>query len=227
VLSHILLTADGQDHLKLTATDLHIGITVRLEAVVQAEGSITLPAKLLADVVGSLPDEPITLAMDERAQSVHLTCGPFEAEIKGIEAKAFPSMPTISGADSEGISFVAADLRAVAEQVAIVAATDDTRPALIGVLMRLKETTATFAASDGIRLAVRTLTLPGPVATPLEVLIPAQALRDLRRVSGDTETIAVAVASERGQILFRAGDVELITRLIDGKFPDYARLIPR
>jgi DNA polymerase-3 subunit beta len=136
-------------------------------------------------------------------------------------------VPTIAAADAQHVSFVAADLRAVAEQVAVVAATEGARPVLTGVLMRLKDSTATFVASDGIRLAVRTLTLSEPVATPLEVIIPAQALRDVRRISGEAETIAVAVSNERGQVMFRAGDVELITRLIDGTFPNYERILPR
>jgi DNA polymerase-3 subunit beta len=227
VLGNILLAADGQNRLKLTATDLQIGITVWLEAGVQEEGSITVPAKLLTDVVGSLPNETITLTMDSHAQSISLTCGLFEANIKGIDADEFPVVPSIAAADAHHTSFAAADLRAVAEQVAIVAATDDSRPVLTGVLMRLKDSTATFVASDGIRLAVRTLTLLAPISRPLEVIIPAQALRDMRRISGDAETIAVAVSTERGQIMFRAGEVELITRLIDGTFPNYERILPR
>jgi DNA polymerase III subunit beta len=227
VLSNILLASDGQNRLKLTTTDLHIGITLWLEAVVQQEGSITVPAKLLTDVVGSLPNDTITLSMDSQTQSVSLTCGLFEANIKGIEADEFPIVPTLAAADAQHANFAAADLRAVAEQVAIVAATDVSRPVLTGVLMRLKETTATFVASDGIRLAVRTLTLSDAVATPLEVIIPAQALRDLRRISGEAETIAVAVSTERGQVMFRAGEVELISRLIDGTFPNYERILPR
>jgi DNA polymerase III subunit beta len=227
VLGNILLTSDDQNRLKLTATDLHVGITIWLEAVVQQEGSITVPAKLLTDVVGSLPNDTITLAMDTQTQSVNLMCGLFEANIKGIEADEFPIVPTLAAADAHHASFAAADLRAVAEQVAVVAATEDTRPVLMGVLMRLKDSTATFVASDGIRLAVRTLTLSEPVATPLEVIIPAQALRDVRRISAEAETIAVAVSNERGQIMFRAGDVELITRLIDGTFPNYERILPR
>jgi DNA polymerase III subunit beta len=227
VLGNILLASDGQNRLKLTATDLHIGITIWLEAVVQQEGSITVPAKLLTDVVSSLPTETITLAMDSQTQSVSLTCGLFVANIKGIEADEFPVVPSLTAADAHHASFAAPDLRAVAEQVAVVAATDDSRPVLTGVLMRLKGTTATFVASDSIRLAVRTLTHSEPVATPLEVIIPAQALRDLRRISGEAETIAVAVSTERGQIVFRAGEVELITRLIDGTFPNYERILPR
>jgi DNA polymerase-3 subunit beta len=227
VLGHILLAVDGLNRLKLTATDLHIGITIWLEAVVQEEGSITVPAKLLTDVVGSLPNETITLAVDSRTQSVGLTCGLFEVNIKGIEADEFPVVPSIAAADARYVSFAAADLRAVAEQVAIVAATDDSRPVLTGVLMRLRDITATFVASDGIRLAVRTLKLSEPIATPLEVIIPAPALRHVRRISGDAETIALAVASERAQIVFRAGEVELITRLIDGTYPNYERIMPR
>ena len=227
ILSNILLASDGQNRLKLTATDLHIGMTICLEAVVQQEGSITVPAKLLTDVVGSLPNDNITLTMDSQTQSIHLTCGLFEANIKGIEAEEFPVVPSIAAAGAQHATFAAADLRAVAEQVAIVAATDDSRPVLTGVLMRLKDTTATFVASDGIRLAVRTLTLSNPVAMPLEVIIPAQAFRDLRRISGEAEKVAVAVSTERGQVMFRAGDVELITRLIDGTFPNYERILPR
>ena len=89
VLGNILLASDGQNRLKLTATDLHVGITIWLESVVQQEGSITVPAKLLTDVVGSLPNDAITLATNSLTQSISLTCGLFEANIKGIEADEF------------------------------------------------------------------------------------------------------------------------------------------
>ena len=165
--------------------------------------------------------------MDDRAHNVGLRCGPFEATINGIDADEFPVVPTITAPEAQCVSFAADDLRAAADQIAVVATTDDTRPVLTGVLMRLKDATATFVASDSIRLAVRTVKLPQPIAVLLEVIIPAQALRDVRRVSGEAEMLTVAIAAERGQIMFRAGDVEVLSRLIDGKFPDYERIIPR
>src|SRR5262245_10321428 len=225
VLSNILLATD-EGRLKLAATNLEVGITAWIGAKIEEEGAVTVPAKLLSDVVGGLPNDKINLALDARTQTMNLKCARFEANIKGIEADEFPVIPTIADRQPTA-SFPPDLLRETVDQVAFAAATDDTRPVLAGVLMRLKGKTATFAAADGFRLAVRTIELPEPVVEPLDVIVPARALLELARIVGDVEGgVEVTVTPSGGQILFHTESMDLVSRLIDGKFPDFERIIP-
>jgi DNA polymerase III subunit beta len=225
VLSNILIATD-EGRLKLAATNLEVGITCWIGAKIDEEGATTVPAKLLSDVVGGLPNDKISLALDARTQTLNLNCARFEANIKGIEADEFPVIPTI--ADREPTATFPPDLlRETVEQVAFAAAPDDTRPVLAGVLMRLKGTTATFAAADGFRLSVRTIELPEPVRQPQDVIVPARALLELARIIGDVEgNVEVTITPSGGQVLFHTESMDLVSRLIDGKFPDFERIIP-
>jgi DNA polymerase-3 subunit beta len=225
VLSNVLLATD-EGRLKIASTNLEIGLTCWIGAKIDEEGAVTVPAKLLADVVGGLPNDKISLSLDARTQTLNLKCARFEANIKGIEADEFPVIPTIADREPT-VAFPPDLLRETVDQVAFAAATDDTRPVLAGVLMRLKGTTATFAAADGFRLAVRTVELPEPVREPLEVIVPARALLELSRIIGDVEgNVEITVTPSGGQILFHTESMDLVSRLIDGKFPDFERIIP-
>jgi len=225
VLSNILLATDD-GRLKLAATNLEVGITCWIGAKIEEEGAITVPAKLLSDVVGGLPNDKISLALDARTQTLNLTCARFEANIKGIEADEFPVIPTIIDREPT-VVLPPALLQETVDQVAFAAATDDTRPVLAGVLIRLKGKSATFAAADGFRLAVRVIELPEPVAEPQEVIVPARALLELARIIGDADgNVEVTVTPSGGQVLFHTENMDLVSRLIDGKYPDFERIIP-
>ncbi len=225
VLSNILLATDS-GRLKLAATNLEVGITCWIGAKIDEDGAVTIPAKLLSDVVGSLPNDKINLNLDVRTQSVNLTCARFENNIKGIEADEFPVIPTISDRRPTA-SFPPDLLRETIDQVAFAAATDDTRPVLMGVLIRMRGNKVSFAAADGFRLAQRVIELPEPVAEPQEVVVPARALLELSRIIGDVEgPVEVTVTPGGGQILFHTQDIDLVSRLIEGKFPDIERVIP-
>jgi DNA polymerase-3 subunit beta len=225
VLSNILIASD-EGRLKLAATNLELGITCWIGAKIEDEGATTVPAKLLADVVGGLPNDKISLELDSRTQTLNLTCASYETNIKGIEADEFPIIPTIAD-DEPAVSFPPELLREAIDQVAFAAATNDTRPVLAGVLMRLKGSTATFAAADGFRLSVRTIELPEPVREPQDVIVPARALLELGRIIGDVEgNVEVTITPSGGQILFHTQSMDLVSRLIDGKFPDFERTLP-
>ncbi|MDQ5851118.1 MAG: DNA polymerase III subunit beta [Chloroflexota bacterium] len=226
VLSNILLTTDG-GRLRLQATNLEVGITCWVGAKVEDEGAVTLPARLLADFVGNLPNDTIVLALDERTQTVNLRCGHSEANIKGIEAEEFPTIPVVQ-AEQPTLRIEPDVLREAINQVAFAAATDDTRPVLAGVLMRLRDNTLTLTATDGFRLSVKTVDLPTAVQSPQEVIIPGRALTELARIIGDADSpVEITITPSGGQVLFHADNVDLVSRLIDGKFPDYERIIPK
>ena len=226
VLSNILLSTDG-GRLRLQSTNLELGITCWIGAKVEEDGAVTVPAKLLADFVGNLPNDAITLNLDERTQTVNLRCARSEANIKGIEADEFPTIPVIE-ADQPTLTIAPAVLRAAINQVAFAAAADDTRPVIAGVLIRLRDNTATFTATDGFRMSVKTLELPEPVQTPQEIIVPVRALTELGRIIGDAENpVEITVTPSGGQVLFHSDNVDLVSRLIDGKFPDYERIISK
>jgi len=222
VLSNILLSTDGADRLKISATNLEIAIVVWVGAKVEHEGRVTLPARLLTDVVGGLPNERVTMEMDSHTQTVHLSCARFEANIKGIEADEFPIIPTLEGRTPTA-TFAPGALRAAIGQVAFAAATDDTRPILTGVRIALKDKVASFAAADTFRLTFRDIALDEP-AVAQEAVIPARAMVTLGKVLADVEgDVELLISPDGNQVMFRAAGLELLSRIIDGKYPDIAR----
>jgi len=222
VLSNILLATDGADRLKISATNLEIAIVVWVGAKVEREGRITLPARLLSDVVGGLPNERLTLEMDSRTQTVHLSCAYFEANIKGIEADEFPIVPTLEGR-TPSATFEHDALRVAIGQVAFAAATDDTRPILTGVRIALKDKVASFAAADTFRLTFRDIALDEPAAAQ-EVVVPARAMVTLSKLLADVEgDVELLVSPDGNHVMFRAAGLEFVSRIIDGRYPDIGR----
>jgi DNA polymerase III subunit beta len=223
VVSNILLTTDGANHLKISATNLEIGIVVRIGAQIERPGAISLPARLLSDVVGDLPTEPVTLDMDSRTQSVQLTCSHFECAIKGIEADEFPLIPSYDS-HAASATFAPHMLRSAIHQVAFAASADDTRPVLTGVHIALDGSAASFAAADGFRLTFRDVTLDEPVAAAQEVVIPARAMETLGKVLTSVEgDVELLLADDGNRVHFRAAGLELVSRTIDGRYPNVAR----
>ncbi|MGB9755227.1 DNA polymerase III subunit beta [Roseiflexus castenholzii] len=225
VLSTILIASDD-GRLKLAATNLEFGITCWIDAHIEAEGAVAVPAKLLSDVVWSLPNDRINLALDERTQTVNLTCARFESNIKGTEADAFPPIPTVDHRTPTAV-FPSPLLRETIQQVAFAASAGGTRHVLQGVLLRLRDNRAIFAAADGFRLAQRIVALPEPVARPQDLIIPARALNELARILTDDESqVEMMVPHGGGEALFHTGAVDLVSGLIDGAYPDVDRVIP-
>ena len=224
VLSNILMTTD-EGRLKLAATDLSTSITCWIGAKVEEDGEITVPARLLSDFVSSLPPAQIQMELVTRTKSLHLTCAQFEADIRGIDAQDFPLIP--SDVSDHGIALPPETLRQMIEQVILAAATDEGRPVLTGALAQFQGSELTMVAADGFRLSLRKTPLSEEVPEPLEVIIPARALRELARVSAEEEEpIEIIVTPDRNQALFRLSNVEIVTQLIEGKFPDYNQIIP-
>ncbi len=227
VLSNVMLATDN-GQLKLSATNLEIGINCWVGAKVAQEGAITVPARLLGDFVNSLPPERIDLKLDESTQTLNLRCARFESNIKGIDAQEFPIVPTASNGGDAVIKLEPSSLRAMIDQVVFAAATDESRPILTGVLVQFNEDNLTMAAADGFRLSVKATSLKQNFGDMLEVIIPARALMELGRITGDQDqAVEVIITQARKQILFHLQDVDLVSQLIEGKFPDYTQIIPK
>jgi DNA polymerase-3 subunit beta len=224
VTNNILLVTD-EGRLKLSATNLEIAISCWVGAKVEEEGAITIPARLITDFVASLPNDRIDMNLSPRSQSLQLQCLRNEARISGMNAEEFPPVPEVGG---EPLTKLEPDaLRGAITQVEFAAASDDSRPVLTGIYAHFAEDELTLAAADGFRLAVYRVQLLNPVEEEREAIIPARSLRELARLLPDQEDpVEVTVNTERSQVLFHLGSVDLVSQLIQGSFPNYSQLIP-
>ncbi|HET91421.1 MAG TPA: DNA polymerase III subunit beta [Chloroflexi bacterium] len=225
VLSNVLLATEA-GRLELSATNLEVGINCWIGAKVEEDGATTVPARTFIDLVNALPPEQVDMELVVQTQTLNLRAGRSEANVKGIDAQEFPLVPVPEG--EGGISIEADALRTAISQVAFAAATDESRPILTGVLAKFEEDQLTLAAADGFRLSVRTIPLPQPVPDPFSIIIPARALVELGRISGEQEDpIIITITPTRNQVLFQLTDIVLVSQLIDGNFPDYRQIIPQ
>lgn len=218
VLANVLIRADN-NRLSIAATNLDIAITQYVGAKISDEGSITVPARLMQDFIGSLPGGVIDLSLDDA--QLHISTEQYNSVINGIVADEFPVMPTIAGGSSWTIA--APLLKKALQQVVFAASSDESRPVLTGVLLHTVDDKLYMAATDSYRLAEKEL---GPNKTAVNLLIPATAMQDLLRILGDIED-EVKVTHDDQQVRFQVGDVELVARLLEGKYPDYRKLIPQ
>ncbi len=225
VLSNVLVATD-EGRLRLSATNLELGITCWIGAKIEDEGSTTVPARTFADLVNTLPAEQVNLALNPQTQVLNVRAGSSNTDIKCIDAQEFPPLPVL---DMEGaILLNVADFKDMVSQVVFAASQDEARPVLMGVLVKVEGDTITMAAADGFRLSVRKGTLSQPAVSPVSVIIPARALSELARVAVDgNEMISMVLPKGRGQVVFRMKEVEVVSQLIDGTFPDYQQIIPR
>src|SRR5713101_7009742 len=224
ILNNVLLQT-AQTGLQLTATNLEIGIRQVIPAEVQEEGGITVPARLLTDFVTSHPDEPLSMTLDKKTQSLAVKSNRFDASIRGIDPADFPPVP--AGMDGRKVKVDQAELKDAIEQTVIAASSDEGRPVLTGVYVHLNGGSATFAATDGHRLAVKTLGVQAESGEGETIVIPARALSELSRIlkTGD-DSVEVTVGAQKNQVFFKTRDVELMSRLIEGTYPNYQQVIP-
>lgn len=217
ILANIMLRTTG-NRLSVAATNLDIAITHYIGSKVGEEGSITVPARLMQDFVGNLPDGVIELELDD--YKLHLATDQYKSVINGIAADEFPVMPVIAAGQSWSIP--ANSLRKSLSQVVVAASADEARPVLTGVYFHTTDGKLYIVSTDSYRLAEKQL-----IATKqdIKLLVPASALQDVLRLLADfDDDVKVTYADQ--QILFQIGDVELVARLIEGNYPDYRKLIP-
>lgn len=224
VLNNILIKAENK-RLFFAATNLEIAINHSIPADIRNEGSVTVPAKLIANYVSLLKDEEVEMRVEE-GTVLHMSSKSSQTKIRGISPDEFPLIPKVE----KEVSFsIAADqLNVAIECTVFSAAASGTRPILAGVYMRVDKDLLTMVATDSFRLAEKHLTLSQKVAAPMECVVPIRTLLELGRIlnsyfKGETATIQIS----KNQILFSVGGVELTSRLIEGKFPDYTKIIPK
>jgi DNA polymerase-3 subunit beta len=225
VLANVLLATD-EGRLRLSATNLELGITSWIGAQIAEEGAITVPARTFVDLVSTLPNDQVTISLNPKTQTLNVRCGTNSTDIKGIDAQEFPPMPVPDLDD--GVTLNVADFKEMIQQVVFAASTDEARPVLQGVSLTIKENEVTLAATDGFRISVRKAALSEQSPRPTTAIIPARALSELARIATDGEqSIVMVLPPGRGQVLFHLKDAELVSQLIEGNFPDYKVIIPR
>jgi DNA polymerase-3 subunit beta len=193
---------------------------------VEEEGTITVPAKLLMEFISSLPKDKVDVAMAPKTKTLSVRCARYEARISGMDAKDFPPIPTVE--QGIGTSIDVEALRQAITQVVFAAASEESRPVLTGVDAKFEGSNLTLAAADGFRLAVYKLGLSKPLSQKIEVIIPSRTLAELNRLMTDQEEpVEVTVNPNKSQILFKLKNIELVSQLIQGTFPQYEQLIPQ
>jgi DNA polymerase-3 subunit beta len=224
ITTNVLMLTDGE-RLKVAATNLDIAISTWIDASIAEAGSITLPARLLSEFVDNLPAGSVDLVVKSGSNSAHLASGRFQANIRGMPADDFPVIPTAD--EQPAATIEPALLKEMIEQVAFTTAADDTRPMLTGVLATFSGTGLTLAATDGFRMAIRSGDLTSASTGDFSIIIPGRTLSELARIlpEGDA-AVEIAVTPNRNQVVFRAPDLHVVSRLIEGTYPNVRQIVP-
>lgn len=225
VLGNVLVATD-EGRLRLSATNLELGITCWIGAKIEEEGSTTVPARTFNELVSTLSDRQVEMELNVRALTLNIRCGSSNTDMKCIDAQEFPPMPALEL--EEGIHLNVANIKEMIQQVAFAASADEARPILTGVLLSVEDNQISLSAADGFRLSIRKDQLSSPVERPIKAVIPARALTELARIAPEgEEDLIMALPAERGQVIFHLPDIELVSQLIEGAFPELAQLIPQ
>jgi DNA polymerase III subunit beta len=223
ILANVLLDAKGSE-VRLAATDLEVGLKSRCAAKIEKAGSLTLPAKKLFEIVKALPDTDVTIQEDKNG--VKVAAERFESRLQTMSRDDFPAMP--DGADTAGTALPRETTRQMVAKTQFAITGEDTRYFLNGALLVLKPKEMSMVATDGHRLALVTAPREAEAGGPdeLRVIVQKKTLLELGRLLGEAGD---TVSFEKGEnhLFFRFADRVLVSRMIDGQFPAYERVIPK
>jgi len=227
ILANVLFkTEEGK--LKISATNLEAGITLWLGAKIEKEGEITVPAKIFTEVISSLSAGKIDLNLKENLLEV--ASAGYQASFNGISATEFPKLPKY--APESLFSLPSEKFLEAINQVAFAAATDEGRPVLTGVLFKLEEKRLSLVATDGYRLSLKTIEVETSAKEKISLILPARSLMELARIILDfkdekEKTLKMGFTKEQNQVVFVFPQLEFFSRVIEGEFPDYEKIIPQ
>jgi DNA polymerase-3 subunit beta len=217
-----LHAAAGQCELR--ATDMEVGLRLPLTATVQAAGDVVLPARLLLDIVRSLPGPEVSLELRQADQDVEIISAGSTFRLRTLRNEDFPHLPVAGG--ESAVTLAAAPFVDTVAQVSRAASRDDTRPVLTGILVSASDHELRMVATDSYRLSVKTTRLSEPLPAPLEANVPARALAEVVRIAQQSGAESIVINRTENQIVFTIGGAVLSSRLIDGQFPNYQLLLP-
>ncbi|MBN1617970.1 DNA polymerase III subunit beta [Candidatus Dojkabacteria bacterium] len=231
ILANVLLKTEDSKVI-MTATDLEIGVHTWLGAEIKAEGVITIPARTFSEFVNSLPVGNVELTLDKQLLKVETVNN--SAQFNTLPADDFPTVPGINDGNLL-MSIPSRDFQTAVKRVAVAAATDDSRPVLTGINIEAEGKGVTFVAIDGFRLSTQYIELDKEVKNKTTILVPAKALLEVSKIVADLadpeekedkNDVSVYLLNDKNQVIFRYKEVDLISRLIDGQFPEYKHIIP-
>ncbi|HUY96211.1 MAG TPA: DNA polymerase III subunit beta [Verrucomicrobiae bacterium] len=228
ILGNVLVECEGTE-LRVAATNLDLSLRHVLAAEVEAPGRVTVPARILTEFVSALPEAPLAWSLDVDTQTVHLRCAGFDAHIRGVDATEFPALPLPDG--GRPLDLEASVLGRAIEQTVLAASSDEGRPLYTGVLTEIVGRSITMVATDGHRLALRRIG-DDPIAEGAEteaVILPARALIELGRILRGQPagtSVRFTVSASRTQASFEVPGFQLHTRLIEGAYPSYTKVVP-
>jgi DNA polymerase-3 subunit beta len=227
ILENILFKTTEKG-LKISGTDLETGISIIIPADIKEEGSITLPAKRITSFVSSLPSGNVIF--EKKGEKLSLECKKYHASFNGISAEDFPDLPSLQNKETQKSAEVyhlqSGQFVNAVEKVIFAAAADETRPVLNGVLVSSNSKQLQLVATDGYRLSLKKIGLDEELQLP-EMLIPAKALQEVARIfPQDEKEFELAITSRENQVIFSFEDMEIVTRLIEGQFPEFEKIIP-
>ena len=222
ILSNILLEAK-KDLIKITATDLDIGITSTMPVKTETEGAITIPAKKFIDIVKELPDSTELVITAKKNNIITIECDKILFKIIGLPKDEFPQPPNIQ--NKNVIMIPQSLLKDMISMTVFAVSHDETRYVLNGVLLVIKNKTIKLVATDGRRLAVVERELPQETIIDKKTIIPTKTIQELNRLlEGES---SVKISFSENQILFDLGESVIISRLIEGEFPNYEQVVPK
>jgi len=220
ILSNVLLEAeDGQ--LRLTTTDLDVGMRGSIEATIEKPGAATLPARRLFTIVRELPSAEILLEIDSKSVA-SIRCGPSFFKILGLPQEEFPPLPKFEGAKT--FTLRQKDLKDGLRKTSYAISTDETRYVLNGILFSFKDNKLTLVATDGRRLALVDIELEFPRSHEVDIILPTKAVTELARLVAEEGDVRMSVSEN--QVAFEVDGTLLVSKLIEGNYPNYRQVIP-
>lgn len=220
VLGNILLSTEDS-RLKVSATNLEMAITYTIGAKVESTGSLSVPAKLMAEIIANLPNDKLQLVSTD--SNLLIKAAHFDAQLNGMAADEFPTIPEVKAIESIAIN--KAELADGLSQVVFAASPDESRPVLAGVIFIVNDNTLTLVATDSYRLAECKIDLKSSKSTMM--IVPARTINELIRLLSEGVDGEVEIKFSKTEAVFEIGDISIVSRLIDGKFPDYKQIIPQ
>jgi DNA polymerase-3 subunit beta len=223
LLGGVLVEA-GDGAIRLSGTDMELSVQTSTEAEVSEDGRVVIPARIFNDVVRSLPGGQLSLEHDSAGGTVKLAAGENEYSIRAYAAEDYPQLPTF---EDEGSFTMSGEMLVdTVEKVSRSYSRDETRPVLTGILISFEDSKVKMVTTDSYRLSIKETELATTFDGSREAIIPARAMQEVGRIFSGSDEERIEVALSENQALFRIGDVLLGTRLIDGNFPEYKRLLP-
>ncbi len=221
ILGNILLSA-SQTKLSIASTNLEISISISVGAQVEKEGEITIPSRVVSDLVSNLPSGQISLQAEK--EQLKISTQGFSSSVSGMNSVDFPPVPRILGKGAIRLS--KKDLIEALSQVSFAASTDETRPILTGVLFIFERGSLTLVATDGFRLSQKKVFLKG-IKSGRRVILPKSALSEISRLSGEVEEISFSFKDKENQVVFALSNAVLSSRTLEGEFPSFEKIIPK